>query len=80
MRQYLRIAGYMFLALCGLTAWLQIEAGWRHYLGFILFCGASFRIVILLKQQRAPSAQKDSQPSHRSDNRKEHTGQGHQTD
>ncbi|MCX8044187.1 MAG: hypothetical protein N3B18_08685 [Desulfobacterota bacterium] len=50
MRHYLRVAGYTFLALCGLTAWLRIETGWRHYAGCILFFAASLRVFTLLKQ------------------------------
>lgn len=51
MRNYLRVAGYTFLALCGLTAWLRIETGWRHYAGLVMFFLASVRVFILLKQR-----------------------------
>lgn len=53
MRQYLRMAGYMFLALCGLYAWLVIETGWRRYVGMILFIVASVRLMTLLRQRGA---------------------------
>jgi len=52
-RQYLRMAGYMFLALCGLYAWLVIEAGWRRYAGIALFIVAAVRLMTLLKQRGA---------------------------
>jgi len=52
MRQYLRVAGYTFLALCGLYAWLTIETGWRHYVGLAMFFLASVRVFILIKPRQ----------------------------
>lgn len=52
---FLRIAGYTFIALSGMYAWLSMESGWRHYLGLAMFFLASVRIMILLFPQRKKS-------------------------
>jgi len=48
MKKYFRIAGYTFLALCGLYAWMTIQTGWRHYVGFAFFFLSSLRIFSLI--------------------------------
>ena len=66
MRQYLRVAGYTFLALCGLYAWLTIETGWRHYAGLAMFFLASVRVFILIKpgQQAERDRKEEAGKSH----------------
>jgi len=61
MRQYLRVAGYTFLALCGLYAWLTIETGWRHYAGLAMFFLASLRVFILIKPRQPSDRKKDKE-------------------
>jgi hypothetical protein len=48
MIKFWRIAAYTFLAMSGMFAWLNIEAGWRHYLGLAIFFAVSVRIMVLI--------------------------------
>ena len=48
MGYFLRIAGYVFLAGVGVSAWTTYAGGWRHYLGLVLCALATLRVLTLL--------------------------------